>query len=156
MSDGTFAYTPVLTAEHCDVEWRSLGAEGVRVVRHGLGDVLEVQPEALARLARAAYEDVSHLLRPSHLAQLRRIILDPEASPNDRYVAKELLANAAVSAGRVLPMCQDTGTAIVVAKRGHRVWTVGVVGQHPVQVRVGAQNVRQRHRVAVVALLSRH
>ncbi|HEX5453253.1 MAG TPA: fumarate hydratase [Stellaceae bacterium] len=87
--------------------------------------VLKVAPEALTLLARQAFIDCAHLLRPGHLAQLRAILDDPEASANDRFVAFDLLKNANIAAGRVLPMCQDTGTAIVMAKKGERVWTGG-------------------------------
>jgi fumarate hydratase class I len=104
-------------------EYRSLGSEGVSVVRQDGREILKVEPEALARLTRAAIEDVSHLLRPGHLAQLRRILDDPEASQNDRFVALELLKNANIAAGRVLPGCQDTGTAIVMGHKGENVFT---------------------------------
>ncbi len=87
--------------------------------------VLEVAPEALTLLASQAIRDVSHLFRPGHLAQLRAILDDPEASDNDRFVARNMLQNANVSAGMVLPSCQDTGTAIVVGKKGQAVWTGG-------------------------------
>src|SRR5688572_143261 len=85
--------------------------------------VLTVDAAALTRLAFEAVRDVSHLFRPGHLAQLRKILEDPEASTNDRFVALNMLRNACVSAGMVLPSCQDIGTAIVVAKKGQRVWT---------------------------------
>ncbi|HEX6443261.1 MAG TPA: fumarate hydratase [Stellaceae bacterium] len=85
--------------------------------------VVKVAPEALTLLAREAMVDCQHLLRPGHLAQLRAILDDPEASANDRFVAFDLLKNANIAAGKVLPMCQDTGTAIVMAKKGQRVWT---------------------------------
>jgi len=86
---------------------------------------LTVAPEALTLLAREAMRDIAHLLRPGHLAQLRKILDDPEASPNDRFVALDLLKNASIAAGGVLPMCQDTGTAIVMGKRGQYVVTGG-------------------------------
>ena len=86
---------------------------------------LQVPPATLTALVREAVRDISHLLRPSHLAQLRAIVDDPEASANDRFVATDLLRNACVSAGGVLPMCQDTGTAIVVGKRTETVLTGG-------------------------------
>jgi fumarate hydratase class I len=85
--------------------------------------VLVVDSAALIQLAAAAIRDVSHLFRPGHLAQLRRILDDPEASANDRFVALNMLRNANISAGMVLPSCQDTGTAIVIGKKGQRVWT---------------------------------
>ena len=91
---------------------------------------LNVDPEALTLLSRTAFRDIAHLLRPSHLRQLRSILDDPEASPNDRYVARDLLQNANIAAGGVLPMCQDTGTAIVMGKRGQRVLTDGRDEEH--------------------------
>jgi fumarate hydratase class I len=87
--------------------------------------VLVVAPEALTMLTARAIRDISHLFRPSHLQQLSRILKDPEASPNDRFVARNMLQNACVSAGMVLPSCQDTGTAIVIGKKGQSVWTGG-------------------------------
>jgi fumarate hydratase, class I len=86
---------------------------------------LKIEPEALTRLTREAMRDIAHLLRPGHLAQLRSILDDPEASPNDRFVALDLLKNANIAAGGVLPMCQDTGTAIVMGKKGQYVVTGG-------------------------------
>lgn len=109
---------------------RLLTKEGVSVRGTGPEAHLEVDGAALEILAYEAFRDVSHFLRPAHLAQLRRILDDPEASPNDRYVALDLLKNANVAAGGVLPMCQDTGTAIIVAKRGHRVGTDGDDAEH--------------------------
>ena len=88
-------------------------------------DVLVVEPEALRALSEAAFRDINHFLRPGHLQQLASILDDPEASENDRYVAMEYLKNASIAAGGVLPMCQDTGTAIITAKKGRRVWTPG-------------------------------
>src|SRR5258708_27254913 len=88
-------------------------------------DVLTVDPQALTLLTAQAFHDISHLLRPGHLAQLRSILDDAEASANDKYVALELLKNANISAGGILPMCQDTGTAIVMGKKGQAAWTVG-------------------------------
>src|SRR5262245_40456337 len=82
--------------------------------------VLMIDAAALTRLAFEAVRDVSHLFRPGHLAQLRKILQDPDASVNDRFVALNMLRNACVSAGMVLPSCQDTGTAIVVGKKGQR------------------------------------
>jgi len=87
--------------------------------------ILEIAPEGLTALANRAFRDISHLLRPAHLAQVRTILDDPEASNNDRFVALELLKNANIAAGGILPMCQDTGTAIIVAKKGENVWTGG-------------------------------
>jgi fumarate hydratase class I len=93
-------------------------------------EFLEVEPEALTRLTAQAMHDIAHLLRPAHLRQLRSILDDPEASPNDRFVASDLLKNACISAGGVLPMCQDTGTAIVMGKRGQQVLTRGRDEEH--------------------------
>jgi fumarate hydratase class I len=105
--------------------YRRLSAEGVRV-SHALGrEILVVEREALRELSEQAMIDINHLLRPSHLAQLAMILDDPEASANDKFVAYDLLKNANIAAGGVLPMCQDTGTAIVVAKKGRLVWTDG-------------------------------
>jgi fumarate hydratase class I len=118
-----FRYQPLFELSPDPTPYRSLGAEGVSTVRQGGREILKVAPEALERLARAAIEDVSHLLRPGHLAQLRRILDDPEASQNDRFVALELLKNANIAAGRVLPSCQDTGTAIVLGHKGENVFT---------------------------------
>src|SRR3954462_7768925 len=87
--------------------------------------IVKVAPEALSLLAREAMVDCQHLLRPGHLAQLRAILDDPDASANDKFVAFDLLKNANIAAGKVLPMCQDTGTAIVMGKKGDRVWTGG-------------------------------
>ncbi|HEX2941126.1 MAG TPA: fumarate hydratase, partial [Rhodopila sp.] len=105
--------------------WRKLPIEGVRTITVDGKTVLRVAPEALSELALRAFHDVSHLLRPGHLAQLRKILDDPEASANDRFVALDLLKNANIAAGGVLPMCQDTGTAIVFGKKGQRVWIDG-------------------------------
>ncbi|MCY3755852.1 MAG: fumarate hydratase, partial [Alphaproteobacteria bacterium] len=105
--------------------WRRLEGDFVSVERFRGQDFVSVDPEALTLLAREAFHDISHLLRPGHLAQLASIFDDPEASPNDRFVALDLLKNANIAAGGVLPMCQDTGTAIVMGKKGERVLTGG-------------------------------
>jgi fumarate hydratase class I len=105
--------------------WRKLPIDGVRTITVEGKTVLRIAPEALSELAVRAFHDVSHLLRPAHLAQLRKILDDPEASSNDRFVALDLLKNANIAAGGVLPMCQDTGTAIVFGKKGQRVWVDG-------------------------------
>ena len=88
-------------------------------------EFLKVQPGVLRLLAREAFDDIAHLLRPGHLAQLRSILDDSEASPNDKFVALELLRNANIASGRILPGCQDTGTAIVMAHKGEKVLTGG-------------------------------
>ncbi|MBE9606299.1 fumarate hydratase [Acetobacteraceae bacterium H6797] len=105
--------------------WRKLPIEGVKTIEVEGKTVLKVAPGALEQLAFEACHEVSHLLRPGHLAQLRKILDDPEASANDRFVALDLLKNANIAAGGVLPMCQDTGTAIVFGKKGQRVWVEG-------------------------------
>lgn len=105
--------------------YRLLTTDGVRTVEAGGRTFLEVDPEALRLLSFEAMRDISHLLRPTHLAQLRKILDDPEATANDKYVALDLLKNANVAAGGVLPMCQDTGTAIISGKKGRHVLTTG-------------------------------
>jgi fumarate hydratase class I len=106
-------------------EYRKLTGDHVSVASFEGEEVLKVEPEALQLLAEQAFIDINHLLRPGHLQQLRNILEDPEASSNDRFVAFDLLKNANIAAGGVLPMCQDTGTAIVMGKKGRRVWTRG-------------------------------
>ena len=120
-----FVYSPLLPVEqtHHDTPYRLLSTAGVGTVEGAGRTFLEVAPEALRLLTDTAMHDIAHYLRPAHLAQLRRILDDPEASANDQFVALDLLKNANVSAGGVLPMCQDTGTAIVSAKRGTQVLT---------------------------------
>ena len=105
--------------------YRKLTGEGVRIETAFGREILVVEPGALSRLAEQAFVDINHLLRPGHLAQLALILDDPEATPNDKFVAFDLIKNANIAAGGVLPMCQDTGTAIVVAKKGRHVWTDG-------------------------------
>src|SRR5579864_8400214 len=106
-----------------DTPYKKLTGDYVGSAKFDGERVVKVQPEALTLLAQQAFIDSAHLLRPGHLAQLRAILDDPEASSNDRFVAYDLLKNANIAAGKVLPMCQDTGTAIVMAKKGQRVWT---------------------------------
>jgi len=120
-----FAYNEMLPLGDDTTPYRLITTEGVRVIEAGGRDFLEVDPEALRLLTYEAMKDIQFFLRPGHLAQLRAILDDPAASPNDRFVATDLLKNVAISAGGVLPMCQDTGTAIVSGKRGQRVLTQG-------------------------------
>jgi fumarate hydratase class I len=120
-----FAYTDLLPLGADPTPYRLLTSEGVSTFEANGRRFLQVEPEALRLLAAEAMHDISHLLRPAHLRQLRRILDDPEASPNDRFVALDLLKNANIAAGGVLPMCQDTGTAIVMGKRGQHVLTSG-------------------------------
>ena len=105
--------------------YRKLTGDYVSTVDFDGKPVLKVDPEALSLLAEEAFGDINHLLRPDHLGQLAKILDDPEASDNDRFVALDLLKNANIAAGGVLPMCQDTGTAIVMGKKGQQVWTGG-------------------------------
>ena len=120
-----FLYAPMFPLGDDATPWRKLPIEGVRTIPVEGRTVLRIAPDALSELAVRAFHDVSHLLRPAHLASLRAILDDPEASSNDRFVALDLLKNANIAAGGVLPMCQDTGTAIVFGKKGQRVWVDG-------------------------------
>jgi len=105
--------------------YRKLTSGHVSVETFRGQDVLVVEPEALRLLSETAFADINHLLRPGHLRQLASILEDPEATDNDRFVAYDLLKNANIAAGGILPMCQDTGTAIIMGKKGRRVWTEG-------------------------------
>jgi fumarate hydratase class I len=118
-----FHYQPLLELGPDDTEYRMLTKDHVEVAPLGDREILRVAPEALRELAAAAIRDVSHLFRAGHLQQLRDILDDPEASGNDRFVAREMLKNANVSSGMVLPSCQDTGTAIVLGHKGEDVHT---------------------------------
>ena len=120
-----FLYSPMFPLGPDQTPWKKLAIEGVRTSTCDGQTVLRIAPDALSELAVRAFHDVSHLLRPAHLASLRAILDDPEASSNDRFVALDLLKNANIAAGGVLPMCQDTGTAIVFGKKGQRVWVDG-------------------------------
>jgi len=119
----TFSYSQLLPLGKDETKYRLVSKEGVKVVQLGDRQFLEVSPEALTKLTAEAIHDISHYLRPDHLQQLANIITDPESSPNDRFVATDLLKNANISAGGILPMCQDTGTALVMAKKGQHVLT---------------------------------
>ncbi|MFI2257966.1 fumarate hydratase [Streptomyces tubercidicus] len=120
-----FAYTDLLPVGEDNTPYRLVTSEGVSTFEADGRTFLKVEPEALRKLAAEAMHDISHYLRPAHLAQLRKILDDPEASANDRFVALDLLKNANIAAAGVLPMCQDTGTAIVMGKRGQHVLTQG-------------------------------
>jgi fumarate hydratase class I len=120
-----FSYTDLLPLGHEETPYRLLTKEFVTTFEAGGRRFVQVAPEGLTLLAREAMKDISHLLRPGHLQQLRNILEDPEASGNDKFVALDLLKNANIAAGGVLPMCQDTGTAIVMGKRGQQVLTGG-------------------------------
>jgi fumarate hydratase class I len=119
----TFSYSDLLPVGEDTTQYRSLGKEGVSVVKLGDKEFLQVEPEAIAHLTETAIHDINHYLRPDHLQQLANILKDPEASANDRFVALDLLKNANIAAGGVLPMCQDTGTALVMGKKGQYVLT---------------------------------
>ncbi|MBF0194109.1 MAG: fumarate hydratase [Magnetococcales bacterium] len=120
-----FKYTEVLNPGPDGAEYKSLTRDYVEIGQFDSEQIIKVAPEGLTLLAQTAFQDASFLLRTSHLQQLRTILDDPEASDNDRYVALELLKNANIAAGNILPSCQDTGTAVVIGKKGHRVWTGG-------------------------------
>ena len=125
-----FTPTELLPLGADTTEYRQLAGVGV-TTREAFGrKFIEVPPELLTLVAREGMRDIAHLLRPGHLRQLRAILDDPEASPNDRYVARDLLQNACIAAGGVLPMCQDTGTAIIMGKRGGGVLTDGRDEEH--------------------------
>jgi fumarate hydratase, class I len=125
-----FCYTDLLPLGHDETTYRKIAEGGVEATQALGRSFLSVDPGALTLLSRTAFRDIAHLLRPSHLKQLRAILDDPEASPNDRYVARDLLQNANIAAGGILPMCQDTGTAIVMGKRGQGVLTDGRDEEH--------------------------
>jgi len=118
-----FAYQDPFPLEADETSYRLLSTEGISVSEFEGKPIVKVAPEALAFLARQAFHDCSFLLRPAHLRQVAAILSDPEASENDRYVALTLLRNAEIAAEGILPMCQDTGTAAVFAKKGQQVWT---------------------------------
>ncbi|MGE9744213.1 fumarate hydratase [Bdellovibrio bacteriovorus] len=119
----SFKYFPLYEKQKDTTQYKKISSDHVRVEKIGEREVLIVEPEALELLAQEALSDVSHLLRPKHLEKLERILQDPEASPNDRFVAVDLLRNAVIAAQMEFPSCQDTGTAIVVGKKGERVFT---------------------------------
>jgi fumarate hydratase class I len=118
-----FSYSDLLPIGADKTKYRNLGKAGVSVIKLGDREFLQVSPEALILLTETAIHDISHYLRAEHLQQLANILKDPQASPNDRFVALDLLKNANISAGGILPMCQDTGTALVMGKKGQYVLT---------------------------------
>jgi fumarate hydratase class I len=120
-----FAFTELLALGPDTTQYRLLTTDGVSTIDTAAGTFLRVEPEALTLITETAMRDIAHQLRPAHLQQLRNILDDPEASDNDRFVALDLLKNANIAAGGVLPMCQDTGTAIIKAKKGQFVLTGG-------------------------------
>ena len=119
-----FTYSPLLPTGKDDTPFKCISTDYVKTIEIGGRTFIEVDPAGLTFLAEQAMADVSHLLRPEHLAQAR-ILDDPESTHNDRFVALEMLKNAVISAERILPMCQDTGTALINAERGERMLTGG-------------------------------
>jgi fumarate hydratase class I len=120
-----FSYSDLLPLGDDKTKYRLVSKEGVTVVKLGDKEFLQVEPAALEKLTSEAIHDINHYLRAEHLQQLTNIVKDPEASPNDRFVAIDLLKNANIAAGGILPMCQDTGTALVMGKKGQYVLTTG-------------------------------
>jgi fumarate hydratase class I len=120
-----YKHTPLFPLGPDTTTYRKITADGVRVETILGREVLVVAHEAMRALSEAAFTDINHLLRPAHLASLKHIVEDPEASDNDKFVAFDFLKNANIAAGGVLPMCQDTGTAIIMGKKGRLVWTEG-------------------------------
>jgi fumarate hydratase class I len=120
-----FSYSDLLPLGEDKTKYRLVSKEGVSVVKLGDKEFLQVEPAALEKLTSEAIHDINHYLRSEHLQQLTNIVKDPEASPNDRFVAIDLLKNANIAAGGILPMCQDTGTALVMGKKGQYVLTAG-------------------------------
>ena len=118
-----FSYSDLLPLGKDSTKYRNLGTAGISTEKIGNREILTIAPEAIEALASTAMHDISHYLRTAHLEQLASILKDPESSPNDRFVALDLLKNANISAGGILPMCQDTGTALVMAKKGQNVFT---------------------------------
>ena len=119
----TFSYTDMLPIGPDTTKYLLLTKEGVRVEKIGDKQFLHITPEAITLLTETAIHDISHYLRSEHLQQLSKILSDPEASANDRFVALDLLKNANIAAGGILPMCQDTGTALIMGKKGQYVLT---------------------------------
>lgn len=125
MSESEFQYQAMFPAAKAETPWRRLTSEHVALSEFEGQPMLHVDLTALTLLAKQAFHDCAHFLRNGHLAQLRAILDDPEASKNDKFVAYDLLLNANIAAGGVLPMCQDTGTAVILGKKGQQVWTGG-------------------------------
>jgi fumarate hydratase class I len=124
-----FAYSPMFPLGDDSTEYELVTSDHVALVELGGETFLKIEPEALRLLSQRAFTDISHLLRSSHLAQLAAILDDPEATQNDRFVALEMLKNAVVAADGLLPMCQDTGTAIISGTRGDHVLVSGDEGE---------------------------
>src|SRR4051812_26492990 len=120
-----YRHTPLFPLGADTTTYRKLTGEGVRTETILGKEIIVVSHEAMRALSEAAFTDINHLLRPAHLASLKSIVEDPEATGNDKFVAYDLLKNANIAAGGVLPMCQDTGTAIIMGKKGRFIWTDG-------------------------------
>ena len=127
----SFQYQPIFEKGEDSTQYRLLTKDGIKIEKCAGREILSISPETIAKLTDEAFDDVSHLLRTSHLEKLAKILKDPEASDNDRFVATELLKNAVIAAERVFPSCQDTGTAIVMGKKGEDVYT-GVNDEIPI------------------------
>ncbi len=125
MTRQDFEYRDLFPLGKDETPYFKLTDTGVGTMEVAGSRILRIDAELLTQLAARAFRDINHLLRPGHLQQLRNILDDPEASDNDRFVAFDLLKNANIAAGGILPMCQDTGTAIIMGKKGHRIWTDG-------------------------------
>ena len=121
----TITYSEMFPLSDDQTPYRKISSDHVSTQPFNGSDIVTIEPAALSLLTETAFHDISHFLRPGHLQQLAKIIADPEASNNDRFVAIEFLKNANIAAGGVLPMCQDTGTAIIMGKKGERVFTGG-------------------------------
>ena len=130
MPTPSFVYQDPLPLGPDDTEYRLLSKEGVTTGLFEGREIVKIEPSALTYLAREAFHDTSFFLRPKHLAQVAAILRDPEASDNDRYVALTLLKNAEIAAKGILPMCQDTGTAAIFAKKGQQTWTGSNDAEH--------------------------
>jgi fumarate hydratase, class I len=120
-----YRHSPLFPLGQDTTPYRKLSSDGVRLEKVMGEEIVVIAREALRALSEAAFADINHLLRPAHLRQLRAILDDPEASDNDKFVAYDFLKNANIAAGGVLPMCQDTGTAIIMGKKGRLIWTNG-------------------------------
>ena len=118
-----FQYQEMFPLEEDATEYRLLSKDFISTASFNGHEIVNINPQALTLLAEEAFKDVSHLLRPAHLEKVAAILKDPEASENDRLVALEMLKNAVISAEGEFPMCQDTGTAIIIGKKGQQVWS---------------------------------
>ena len=125
MPTAPFIYEPLLNLGTDDTQYRLLTKDHVQVKQFDGQEVLCINPQALTLLSSQAFHDINFFLRPAHLKQVAAILDDPEASENDRMVALTMLKNADVSSAGVLPFCQDTGTATILGKKGHAVWSIG-------------------------------